>query len=359
LIDRRPKHISRLLGHAAVLLVCATLPAVAQYEDDLLDDHERQDQRYLERYRQQEEQPERQVEMDDAARAEAFIARAEELVRDKNYRSFTTDRYRAQTDDPRVDPKAVATLLEEFHGYFDEHWSGTLELQPHETLSRVFLFYSFHKYNQLLAGDWRFSDVRPKGHYLGGINAVTLHTDSAAASDLADVLIHEATHLLFGERLFTEEHPIPTWVNEGLASYFGYTYMDDDGRFHPGVIGGKKVSLMRGTPAEPGRESKQRLNSLKRSMKSKGEGPGMTDVAWIQDPADFYSRPQWSYSASWILVHFLLHGEDGTHRDAFARYLVQASRGQGGPETLLLELGTNVEELEAAATAHLKGLKAR
>ena len=358
-MTHRPfQRFSIALGCAALLLACASLPVAAQYEDDILDDQEQQDQRYLERYRQQEQETEPQVETDDSSRAEVFIALADDLIHDKNYRSFTTDRFRVQTDDPRVDPKAVASLLEDFRDYFDEFWSGTLDLQPQESLSRVFLFYSFYKYNQLLEGDWRFSDVRPKGHYLDGVNAITLYTDSAAASDLADVLIHEETHQLFGERLFTEEQPIPTWVLEGLASYFGYTYMDQDGKFHTGEIGGKKVALMRNEQPAPGRESKQQLSSLKRSMKSKTETPRLIDVAWIKDPAAFYTRPEWSYPASWILVHYLLHGEDGARRPAFARYLVQVSQGNGEPETLLQELGISAEELEAAATDYLKKLKA-
>ena len=344
---------------AAVLVACACLPLAAQYEDDTLDDHAQQDQRYLERYKQQEQEPEPEVAPEDDSRAEAFIALAEELIRDKNYRSFTADRFRVQTDDPRVDPKAVALLLEGFHDYFDSFWSGTLELQPRESLSRVFLFYSFYKYNQLLDGDWRFSAVRPKGHYLSGVNAITLHTDSAAVSDLADVLIHEEAHQLFGERLFTAEYAIPTWVTEGLASYFGYTFMDDEGQFQAGAIGGKMVALMRGENASPGREGKQRLGSLKKSMKSKSAAPGLVEVTRIKEPAAFYSRPEWSYSSSWILVHYLLHGDDGARRQAFARYLVQASQGNSGTETLLQELGISAEELEAAATNHLKRLKAR
>lgn len=357
--DRRVRQFSVSFVCVVLLLASPAIPTRAQYEDDRLDDHEQQDRLYLERYQKRAEERAQPAETDDAVLAEAFIARAEELIRDKNYRSFTADRIRAQTDDPRVDPKAVVGLLEGFNDYFADFWRDTLELQPQVSLSRVFLFYSFYKYNQLLAGDWRLSDVRPKGHYLEGVQAITLHTDSAAASDLADVLIHENTHLLFGERLFTEGYPIPAWVNEGLASYFGYTYMDEAGRFHPGEIGGKKVSLMRNAQAVAGGEGKQRLNSLKKSMKKKTGAPELVDVTRIDDPGRFYSQPEWSYSASWILVHYLLHGDDGAHRRAFARYLVRTSQGDGGPQTLLHELRMSAGELETAATAHLKRMRPR
>ena len=108
-----------------------------------------------------------------------------------------------------------------------------------------------------------------------------------------------------------------------------------------------------------------------------GVGPALIDAAmdalrasgfasavlWVHPDNErarsFYSRPEWSYSAAWVLVHYLLHGEDGALRDGFARWLVLEGRGQGGPAALYRELGLNLEQLEAGATAHLKRLKAR
>ena len=103
-----------------------------------------------------------------------FFERAERLVRDKNYRSDSSSAYRVQSDDPRVDAKAAVALLDSFRAYFDSYWDGRIELDDYDELSRVFLFYSFHKFNQLLAVDFRFNELRPKGHYGWLFDAITL-----------------------------------------------------------------------------------------------------------------------------------------------------------------------------------------
>jgi len=349
------------------LIACATIvaflgfaPLEAQYDDDGLEDQERQDRRYLERYqRPPEEEPPPAGEDEAESRAAAFIALADELIRDKSYRSFTTDRFRVQTDDPRLDPKTAAALLEAFRVYFGEFWGEPIELRPREVQSRVFLFYSFYKYNQLLDGDWRFSDVRPKGHYKRGVNAITLHTDADAAQDLADAMVHEATHQLVEERIYADGSPSSPWVSEGLATYFGYTYMDRGQRFHPGEIGGKTIALLRHGPTEPGHEGRDQLQALKRALKSKAEAPELTAVIRIVNPADFYRQSHWTYAASWVLVHYLLHADQGAHRVAFERYLVAETEGKGGQQVFFRALETTPQELEEKVTAHLKRMKSR
>ena len=58
------------------------------------------------------------------------------------------------------------------------------------------------------------------------------------------------------------------------------------------------------------------------------------------------------------MVHFLLHGDDGRHADAFARYLESEAAGKGGSAVLYEVLGSSAQELEAAVTAYAKKLKA-
>ena len=82
----------------------------------------------------------------------AFLEVADKLIRDRDYRAANSERYRVQTDDPRINPKAVAQLLEQFRGFFEQSWAGRAELRPYVEQSRVFLFYSFFKYNQLHIG---------------------------------------------------------------------------------------------------------------------------------------------------------------------------------------------------------------
>ena len=347
-------------------LALAAPPAIAQYEeDDRTSDYEDQDRRYYERYNEEKkkEQEAQQQAVDPAQAAAEFLERAERLVRDRNYRSHSSSTYHVQSDDPRVDPNAAVALLDEFRLYFDAFWKGHVELDDYDEVSRVFLFYSFHKFNQLLAGDFRFSELRPKGHYGWLFDVITLHSDSGdEPGSLADALVHEAAHQLVDRRLFTAGHAPPIWLSEGLASYFGYTYLNGSGEFERGEVGGKSVALLRGASAKPGREGERRLKALRKALKSAGdrEFPPVLEVIAVNDPARFYGTDTMvSYGVSWLLVHYLLHGEQGRLAEPFARYLVRAAAGDGGPIALLAELDVEPEELQGALERHAKRIKSR
>ena len=134
-------------------------------------------------------------------------------------------------------PKAATALLVSFRTFFEGFWGDRIALQPYDETSRVFLFFSFHKFNKLLAGDWRFSEVRPEGHYRAAVDVVTVHTDAGDRRDAADALVHEAAHQQIDQRIYSRGHAASRWIAEGLASYFEHTLQDRDGVFHAGKIG--------------------------------------------------------------------------------------------------------------------------
>ena len=321
------------------------------------EDYEEQDRRYLERLQQAEAREERDPESE----RKAFVEMADELIHDQNYRSKVGEHFRVQTDDPRLDVKATSALVETFYNFFDGFWTGRVELQDRDDLSRVFLFYSFHRYNKLLGGDWSLSRVRPRGHYTPVFDVVTLHTDAATEDTLADTLIHEATHQLVQQRIYGGGDIGPSiWLTEGLAEYFGYLYMDRHHQFHAGEIGGKKVALFR-DDARGSKESKDILSAFRKALrKLEKKGPThLTNVVYMNDPRDFYGEDSAiNYFASWLLVHFMLHADDGRHAPAFHRYLALEKSGEERKDALFRELGIERDELDAALLTYLKGLKA-
>ena len=347
---------------AAALLGVACIPAAAQYDDDeATRDYEAQDRRYLERLKQSTQPQAQEGPIEDPS--ELFLERAEALVRDKNYRSAETSRYRVQSDDPRLDAQATAEFLESLRDYFDTFWNGQVELAPYDKTSRVFLLYSFYKYNQLLAGDFRFSPIRPRGHYGSLYDAISLHSDPGdEPGPTADALAHEATHQLVDQRVFGGRRSPAIWLTEGLASYFGYTRMDADG-FHDGQIGGKTVALFHEAKGRPGGEARSRLREFSRARKDweKLNDTGLlAHILSIDNPGGFYGeRPDLNYTASWLLVHTLLHADARSFREGFARYLALEAVDEGGVPALLREIGTDLDGLQAAFDRHTKTLKAR
>ena len=333
------------------------VPAAAQVDEET-DDHEEQDRRYFERYLEKDKEQAPQP-ADPRAR---FLARAEELVRDKNYGAASSDHYRVQSDDPRLRARSVVELLDAFRGFFSEFLAPRVELALPEDQSRVFLYYSFHKYNRLLAGDWSRSYLRPQGHYIDTVDVVAAHTGAGAPQDLGDSLIHEAAHQLVDKGLTRDGFPLPPWASEGLAAYFGYTYRDEHG-FRAGEIGGKSVELIRGSPKGRPVESAGRLRVLRAALKSRKNEDATTvvdEVVGLVRPASFYEgKTQLHYAASWMLVHFLFHADGGRYADPFVSYLAQELRGEGGRDVFYETVGLDPGELDAVIARHAKTVKIR
>jgi hypothetical protein len=343
----------------ALLLAGVAATAQPDEPDEQTLEHAEQDRRYLERLRRQRQAaPEPAAEDGEAA----FFARADELLRDRNYRAAQSERYRVQSDDPRLDAAAALRLLEAFHDSFESFWSERLDLAPLERPGRVLLFYSFHEYSELLGGAFRRSTLRPSGHYGSDFDVIALHTDAdGGPAAFADSLVHEAAHRLVELRIYNLGHDAAAWVAEGLASYFGSTLVDDAGRFHHGRIGAKQTTLLRDTrgPAARPAARLERLRKQFAAHRSAG-GPLLQELLWLDDPAQFYGRDvELHYGASWLLVHFLLHGDEGRHAPAFARFLRLDARGEADPDALCRELGLDPNGLEAAWAAHVERLRAR
>ncbi len=83
-------------------------------------------------------------------------------------------------------------------------------------------------------------------------------------------------------------------------------------------------------------------------------------LLWARDPSGFYGGAvDLNYSASWLLVHFLLHADEGAHVGAFVRYLESEAAGKGDPDRLLAELEMTPAQLDVAVAEHAKRIKVR
>lgn len=354
-------------GAAALVLAAAlgivSSSALAQYDDES-EDHRRRDEEYFRRYVQSEsESADRKPTADDETAQEAvFLARADELIRDRNYRSETGGLARIQTDDPRIDLQGVATLLERFRTYFDEFWHDRAELAPYDEASRVFLFYSYYKYNQLLDGDWSRRLVRPKGHYGSLFDAIILHTDSDRPGGLANTIVHESAHQLIDHRLFGGDRRPAQWISEGLAQYFGDTYMPRDAGFETGVVGGKEIEIYLGRKVAGESDAKPRIRALRRLFEEAGERERSPSGRLLDasDPDSFYGRGvEDNYALSWLLVHYLFHGDDGAHAATFVEWITARETDDAGGDVILAKLGMTERELDAALLAHTRSIKVR
>jgi hypothetical protein len=301
------------------------------------DDHEEDDRRYQERLTQPTPAP---------VTRESIIAAADRLVRDsKDFTSKSTAHWQVRTDDPSVDAAASAQLLESFRTWFESFWKGRLTMTPNEDLGRVYVFGSFHDYNQLLTGGALHGAFRPAGHYNLITDVVALYLGSIPRGGLPDTLVHEGAHMLFARGVL-RGRPTAPWLAEGLAMYFESTARDGKGGFETGAVGG--------------RGAKDRLRDVKRLLDAKP--PWSVDALLrSDDPAAFYGEGvAGNYAASWVLAHALFHAEGGKHAEAFAKYIeAAASSGTADADALYAAMGLDAAGLTALVATHARTIDPR
>lgn len=283
---------------------------------------------------------------------------ADSLIRDRNYRSVDTGTVVLRTDDPRLDVRACADLVAAFRAWFDGFWEGRVELRPADEPSRLYLFFSFYKYNKLWSGSERFPEFRPAGHYRGYFDTIVAHSDGTSPGALPELLVHETAHQLLTRRVPGFGVGADPWLVEGGATYFANTLAGSGGAFRTGVVGGKSGSIFKNgdRPAAigPGQELKLARERLR--------GDPTAALAALFVPERFYdsSDARGNYALAWVLVHYLFHGDDGTHADAFASFLRAAQEtGDTGQDALLEALALTDDELAKRVVRHAKGMRVR
>jgi len=150
----------------------------------------------------------------------------------------------------------------------------------------------------LLPGYWEEKGMkRPPGVFQGGHekNYVALRMN-VRGEHRYQVVYHEYVHLLMRLNF----PPLPIWLNEGLAEYFGHA-----------VISGKSSGL--------GRPSSAQLNILKRRRPIP-----LAELFHVDRDSPHYqeeSKASIFYAQSWALTHLLMIGQKGANTQKLWKYL--------------------------------------
>ena len=149
---------------------------------------------------------------------------------------------------------------------------------------------------------------------------------------------HEAFHQ-FAHTRFTNR--LPQWVNEGLAEYFEHTT----------YINGAIV------PGQVGKNELQRLQQLVRSNTYFPfiEMMRMSSLQWGQGMKGPRGPDQ--YLQAWSMVHFLIHGDGGSHAGQFDRFLMLMSEGMDDEEAFVKAFVTSdLQAFDRAWANHVMNL---
>ncbi len=137
------------------------------------------------------------------------------------------------------------------------------------------------------------------------------------------VLQHEGFHQFARARLGDE---LPIWVNEGLAEYFEHSIVVA-GKFRTGIVDGERLAAVQ-QAVERGRAIP--FDALLNT----------THAEWNRLVASGTARGGLQYAQSWLIVHFLAHGDNGRFRKAFSQYLVGLSGGRDHTVAFRTAFGT-------------------
>lgn len=124
-------------------------------------------------------------------------------------------------------------------------------------------------------------------------------------------MIHEATHQLNNE---LSQFKIPKWANEGLASYFG-TSRIENGVLHPGKIDANAYPIWWLAELSPS-------GNLENDIASGKIIPLRTLIAGKGGP-DINQYLNLYYIEYWSFTHFLFHYENGVYAESYKRLIVQ------------------------------------
>ncbi len=193
------------------------------------------------------------------------------------------------------------------------------------------------------------------GEYIPASRILSIPCEEMGGHLPVPILMHEAIHMLDFERVYPEGVQPAPWFEEGLATYYSFSHIDNRLRVQPGVV-------RRTGPIESGRilvqfDPREQLRRHLRRVEE--EGPvGLRELlaAGPGDPLWSGGRAARAYGASWTLVHFLSHGEGGRYRPLFLQYARREAAGEGGVAAFERIFGEDLTALEAAWHEHEKRL---
>lgn len=132
----------------------------------------------------------------------------------------------------------------------------------------------------------------------------------SVAREVSRIIFHEYLHFFINNNL----PAVPLWLNEGLAEYYS-TFSSDDDQANLGW---------------PVKNHLDYLQQQQTTLQASGMMP-LDQLFAVEDGAIFHeeeSRQGIFYAQSWLLVHYLLQGQEGKLRPQFSQFFTLLAQGR-------------------------------
>lgn len=254
-------------------------------------------------------------------------------------------------DEPTV--RTVAGNLEAVFGLLEQTLGTAIEPQPAHYKLIVYLFSreaSFHGVAQeLTAPEWTTGLYAPPG-------LLTFHLETPSVELLLGTMIHEVVHAYTDQHLSRPGFRPPPWLSEGLAEYFGKSEIRK-GVLEPGRIREGKYVLdqIRGGAYRRTTSTGWTLDEAQRAVRS-GRAVSIPELVGIGRDTFYGEDVSMHYALSWLLVHYLRHGEPEWAEREFPDFLLYVSEGYSAVAALDEVYGLRPAELEERFRTYVRSL---
>ncbi|MEM1354978.1 MAG: DUF1570 domain-containing protein [Planctomycetota bacterium] len=137
------------------------------------------------------------------------------------------------------------------------------------------------------------------------------------------ILQHEGFHQFAWNYLGPN---LPVWLNEGLAQYFEDAILTNQG-MQLGIPGGTRIERVHRAIEQDNVLSFEQLRDV-------------TAEHWGRTLRNRPDQSSLLYAQSWSVVYFLIHADEGRHKDRLLHYLKLLNRGSDNDQAWLMSFGT-------------------
>jgi protein TonB len=227
----------------------------------------------------------------------------------------------SDAEEPRT-AEIVAGNLEATFNLLDRILRPRIDLQPMPYKVVAYVFARHASFSALGAEvrtpEWATGLYAPPGF-------LAIHLEEPAPGAALSSLLHEAVHAYTERHLARPGYAPPLWLMEGLAEYLANSEIRD-GELIPGRTLKHRAGLLRaGGFYRVKTDAAWSLDEVKKAVRT-AEAPAIEELAVAETEVFYGEETSLHYSLSWLLVHFLRHGEPGWTDEEFPTlvlYLVE------------------------------------
>lgn len=276
------------------------------------------------------------------------------LLAGADFHQVAGDGYELRTDLPARDTRTVASAIQRAGQAFTAAFPQA-PASPEGDRALVHVFRHQEEFNQVVAFDeLSVTHVPLAGQYAPEGGIIYLSAGGKPPGLTARVVAHEVTHHLVHGRLYGQSRrPPPFWVSEGVAAFI--ENLPAITAAEPGPI--DLGALVRGLQSEQGYTWRADPDRYLMEMRRAADGGGLASVAELlagRGPSG--AERTLLYGQSWLLVHYLMNGEGGRHREVFRRWLAGPDAAGDGV-ALLDALEMSADAMSARLDEHRAGLE--